>query len=73
MYDTNYLDEYTAIQHKKMFGRIYPEVIPTIVGISQDKCYSIVKADFPDGTFYFRVQSNSVSHAYPSLQAADQG
>lgn len=73
MYDTSYLDEYAAIQHKKMFNRIYPEIIPVIVGISQDKSCTIVEADFPDGTFYFRVQSDSVSHAYPSLQAADQG
>ncbi len=72
MYGIEYLDESIVEECKKSFRHVYPEFTPIVLGASQDRCHVIIQCDFPDGTFYFRVTSNSVSHAYKSMEDADR-
>ncbi len=61
----NKIDKNTAI---KMFNRIYPEFRGIIVAETNDGV--IIEADFPDGTFYFKVTENMVSSSYNTLEDA---
>lgn len=72
MYGIEYIDESIIEASKKSFRRVYPEFTPIPLGASQDRCYVLIQCDFPDGTFYFRVNENSVSSAYKSLEDADR-
>lgn len=73
MYNLDYLDENVAEECKRSFKRIYPEFRSSICGVSKDKSCVIMKCEFPDGTFYFRVTSDSVSASYNTLEDADRG
>ena len=72
MYDLDYVDENTIESAKKSFLRIYPEFRPIPMGVSQDRTMIIFRCDFPDGTFYFRVDDRTVSQSYNSLEDADR-
>lgn len=73
MWDLNdYVDEYTIEECKKQFLRVYPEFKPHFLGASQDKKSLIAECEFPDGTFYFRVDEHSVSSAYKTMEEADR-
>jgi len=72
MWDLDYMDEYVLEECKKSFKKIYPEFISRPLGVSQDKMSVIFECDFPDGTFYFRVTENSVSHSYRIKEDADR-
>ena len=72
MYDLDYLDEEYLAQCKKTFSRRYPEFKSTALGVSQDKTSVIMSCDFPDGTFYFRVDLSSISSAYNTKEDADR-
>ena len=72
MYDLDYVDETIVEECKKAFSRIYPEYYPKVLGVCQDKQNVLIQSEFPDGTFYFRVDTRSVSAAYKSLEDADR-
>lgn len=72
MYDLAYLDEYVRDECKKSFRKVYPEFTPIVLGVCRDKQNVLIQSDFPDGTFYFRVNERSVSAAYNSLEDADR-
>lgn len=72
MYGIEYLDESVIDECKKSFRKIYPEFTPIVLGACQDRCNVLIQCDFPDGTFYFRVNESSVSAAYRSLEDADR-
>lgn len=67
-----YIDESIVENCKKQFARVYPEFRPYFLGASQDKMSLIAEVDMPDGTFYFRVTEDSVSHSYNSAEDADR-
>lgn len=72
MYDIDYLDNTVVESCKKNFSRIYPEFKPIVLGVCSDKTSIIIQCDFPDGTFYFRVTENMVSHSYNTREDADR-
>lgn len=72
MYSLDYVDEQLVEEAKKLFRRIYPELKPHVLGVSRDKTSIIIECEFPDGTFYFRVDDNSVSSSYNSMEDADR-
>ena len=73
MYSKNYADESFITNCLKQFKRIYPEFRSRVIGISQDKLYCIIECDFPDGTFYFRVDERTISSSYDTKEEADKG
>lgn len=72
MYEIEYLDESIIDECKKSFRRVYPEFTPIVLGASKDRRSVIIQCDFPDGTYYFRVDERSVSSGYKSLDDADR-
>lgn len=72
MYGLEYADEHAIMEAKKAFARVYPEFRAYPIGISQDKRSIIMECEFPDGTFWFKVDEYTVSHAYNSKDAADR-
>lgn len=72
MYSLDYVDESVIENGRKLFNRVYPEFYANILGVSRDKSALIIECEFPDGTFYFRVDDNTVSHAYKSKEDADK-
>lgn len=72
MYGIEYIDESIVEECKKSFRRVYPEFTPIVLGASKDRCNVIIQCDFPDGTYYFRVDEKSVSTGYKSLDEADR-
>ena len=47
-----------------IFKRIYPEKDVTILETEDNGPYATIKAQFPDGIFYFVVTDSMVSQAY---------
>ena len=72
MYDLSFIDEYVLEACKRTFSRIYPEFRYRVLGVTQDKQELIFECYFPDGTFYFRVNENSVSSSYNTRDEADR-
>ena len=70
MYGIEYLDETIMEEAKKQFDRVYPEFPCEVLGANNNRDAVVVKCNFPDGTFYFKVTNNSVSHAYDTLEKA---
>ncbi len=73
MYGVEYLDESYIEQCEKMFRIIYREFKFRVIGASMDRMHVIIECEFPDGTFYFRVDENSVSQSYNTKEDADRG
>ena len=61
---SNYVDEDLIADSMLMMQKIYPEYHSYLVDITNNRQYLVYACDFPDGTFYFRVNENSVSSAY---------
>jgi len=72
MYSLEYVDESMLDASRKQFTRVYPGFRARPLGASQDRKAVIIECEFPDGTYYFRVTEDSVSHAYTSQDAADR-
>ena len=68
-YDLNYLPEDAVEQALVQFHKVYPEFYATAIGATNDRKYVVIACEMPDGLFYFRVNANSVSHAYKTLKA----
>lgn len=56
----------------RFFKQIYPEnyILGSIEKVVDDKV--ILRSIFPDNTYYFVVSNNSVSHAYNTINEAEQ-
>ena len=73
MYTLDFIDEFVLEHCNQQIKRIYPEFRAFPLGVSKDKKAVIYEIEFPDGTFYFRVDESSVSAAYRDRDAADRG
>lgn len=72
MWSIGYIDEYIA-ECKRYFRSRYLEYRNVVIrGVSQDRTALIAEVEFFNGTFYFRLTSDSVSQAYHSLDDADR-
>lgn len=60
----------TVQEGKEMFKRIYPEreISCSAEMLNDKKC--LITGDFPDGTFYFVAEKNTLSCSYNSRKDA---
>lgn len=62
------MDKYTAL---KTFKHVYHENSITVLHAEQiDEKNWLIKADFPDGVFYFTVSEKTVSNSYNNADSA---